>query len=72
MDGNDGVLHHVLEVGEPVVQIFQVNPGPPSGAPYVDPVLRPLGAVHLVSVNTDLVSEELGQFSGIWRNTWCF
>ena len=63
MDGNDGVLHHVLEVGEPVVQIFQVNPGPPSGAPYVDPVLRPLGAVHLVGVQADLVGNKLRELS---------
>ena len=72
VDADDSVLHQVLEIGKPVIQILVVNPWSPSWPWPAEPVLHALGAVHLVSVNTDLVSEELGQFSGIWRNTWAF
>ena len=72
VDADDSVLHQVLEIGKPIIQILVVNPWSPPWPRPAEPVLHALGAVHLVSVNTDLVSEELGQFSGIWRNTWAF
>ena len=66
VDGDDGVLHHVLQVGEPVVKILQVNAGPAPGSPHADPVLLPLGAVHLVRVQPDLVGQKFRQLSVAW------
>ena len=69
VDADHGVLHQVLEIREPIIQILVVNPRPPPGPWSAEPILSALGAVHLVRVNTNLVSEELGKISGVWKNT---
>ena len=68
MDADHGVLHQVLEIREPIIQILVVNTRPPPGPGPAESVLGALSAVHLVRVDTNLVSEELGQLSGVWKN----
>ena len=48
-----------LEIGEAVVEVLEVDAGPPSGPRPRQPVLEVPRAVHLVRVQPDLVLDHL-------------
>ena len=58
-----------LEVGEPVVEVLEVDAGPAAGPPPAEAVLVPLRAVNLVRVDTDLVTHKLRQLLLTRRKT---
>ena len=50
---------YYLEVGEPVVEVLEVDAGPPPRPRPRQPVLEVPRAVHLVRVQPDLVLDDL-------------